>query len=175
MDYEVAPQSGIPLRCDFGGVIRGHFGRSAELQEIKIKRTRKAQERGVIQKRKGLMAFSSLSSGLEVSNNSICSKSSLETVEFLKSQNEQLIKDLKKSELMVLELLFSSLDLLNGVAKLLFSDSVPLLSVTLVLSFNVIPSLTKQASNAAPSMTKQASNSSRQKRMSAKGEKISGE
>ncbi|GJX33099.1 putative ribonuclease H-like domain-containing protein [Tanacetum coccineum] len=46
-----------------------------------------------------LMAFSSDS---EVSNDSICSKSCLETVELLKSQNEQLLKDLKKSELMVL-------------------------------------------------------------------------
>ncbi|GKD34448.1 hypothetical protein Tco_1249957 [Tanacetum coccineum] len=46
-----------------------------------------------------LMAFSSDS---EVSNDSICSKSCLETVELLKSQNDQLLKDLKKSELMVL-------------------------------------------------------------------------
>ncbi|GJY68899.1 ribonuclease H-like domain-containing protein, partial [Tanacetum coccineum] len=47
-----------------------------------------------------LMAFSSSDS--EVSNDSICSKSCLETVELLKSQNDQLLKDLKKSELMVL-------------------------------------------------------------------------
>ncbi|GKD53995.1 hypothetical protein Tco_1287382 [Tanacetum coccineum] len=46
-----------------------------------------------------LMAFLSDS---EVSNDSICSKSCLETVELLKSQNDQLLKDLKKSELMVL-------------------------------------------------------------------------
>ncbi|GJV58483.1 ribonuclease H-like domain-containing protein [Tanacetum coccineum] len=46
-----------------------------------------------------LMAFSSDS---EVSNDSICSKSCLETVELLKSQNDQLLKDLKKFELMVL-------------------------------------------------------------------------
>ncbi|GJS23136.1 ribonuclease H-like domain-containing protein [Tanacetum coccineum] len=38
----------------------------------------------------------------EVSNDSICSKSCLETVKLLKSQNDQLLKDLKKSELMVL-------------------------------------------------------------------------
>ncbi|GJR24304.1 ribonuclease H-like domain-containing protein [Tanacetum coccineum] len=38
----------------------------------------------------------------EVSNDSICSKSCLETVELLKTQNDQLLKDLKKSELMVL-------------------------------------------------------------------------
>ncbi|GJV93321.1 ribonuclease H-like domain-containing protein [Tanacetum coccineum] len=49
-----------------------------------------------------LMAFSSSSSDSEVSNDSICSKSCLETVELLKSQNDQLLKDLKKSELMVL-------------------------------------------------------------------------
>nr|GEW84227.1 retrovirus-related Pol polyprotein from transposon TNT 1-94 [Tanacetum cinerariifolium] len=38
----------------------------------------------------------------EVSNDSTCSKSCLETVKLFKSQNEQLLKDLKKSELMVL-------------------------------------------------------------------------
>ncbi|GJS63968.1 putative ribonuclease H-like domain-containing protein [Tanacetum coccineum] len=48
------------------------------------------------------MAFSSSSPDSEVSNDSICSKSCLETVELLKSQNDQLLKDLKKSELMVL-------------------------------------------------------------------------
>ncbi|GKD57917.1 hypothetical protein Tco_1291304 [Tanacetum coccineum] len=49
-----------------------------------------------------LMAFSSSCSNSEVSNDSICSKSCLETVESLKSQNYQLLKDLKKSKLMVL-------------------------------------------------------------------------
>nr|GEU43222.1 hypothetical protein [Tanacetum cinerariifolium] len=49
-----------------------------------------------------LMAFSSLSSDLDVSNDSTCLKSCLETVKLLKSQNDQLFKDLKKSELMVL-------------------------------------------------------------------------
>ncbi|GKF75053.1 putative ribonuclease H-like domain-containing protein, partial [Tanacetum coccineum] len=49
-----------------------------------------------------LMAFSSSSSDLEVSNDSICSKSCLKTIESLKYQNNQLLKDLKKSELMVL-------------------------------------------------------------------------
>ncbi|GJT30346.1 putative reverse transcriptase domain-containing protein [Tanacetum coccineum] len=49
-----------------------------------------------------LMAFSSLNPGSEVSNDSICSKSYLETVELLKSQNDQLLKVLKKYELMVL-------------------------------------------------------------------------
>ncbi|GJW54277.1 retrovirus-related pol polyprotein from transposon TNT 1-94 [Tanacetum coccineum] len=49
-----------------------------------------------------LMAFSSSNSDSEVSNDSICSKSCLETVELLKSQNDHLLKDLKKSVLMVL-------------------------------------------------------------------------
>ncbi|GJU54658.1 putative ribonuclease H-like domain-containing protein [Tanacetum coccineum] len=49
-----------------------------------------------------LMAFLSSNSNSEVSNDSICLKTCLETVESLKSQNDQLLKDLKKSELMVL-------------------------------------------------------------------------
>ncbi|GJR37093.1 putative ribonuclease H-like domain-containing protein [Tanacetum coccineum] len=49
-----------------------------------------------------LMAFSSASPDSAVSNDSICLKSCLETVKLLKSQNDQLLKDLKKSELMVL-------------------------------------------------------------------------
>ncbi|GJV44999.1 putative ribonuclease H-like domain-containing protein [Tanacetum coccineum] len=49
-----------------------------------------------------LMAFSSSNPDLEVSNDSISLKSCLETVELFKSQNEQLLKDLKKFKLMVL-------------------------------------------------------------------------
>ncbi|GJR75980.1 hypothetical protein Tco_0088345 [Tanacetum coccineum] len=49
-----------------------------------------------------VMAFTSSSSDSNVSNDSKCSKSCLETVELFKSQNEQLLKDLKKYELMVL-------------------------------------------------------------------------
>nr|GEW53920.1 reverse transcriptase domain-containing protein [Tanacetum cinerariifolium] len=49
-----------------------------------------------------LMAFSSSSSNLKVSDDSTCSKSYLETVKLLKCQNDQQLKDLKKSELMVL-------------------------------------------------------------------------
>nr|GEX22377.1 hypothetical protein [Tanacetum cinerariifolium] len=48
------------------------------------------------------MSFTSSSSDSEVSNDSTYSKSCLETVKLLKSQNDQLLKDLKKSELMVL-------------------------------------------------------------------------
>nr|GFB52686.1 hypothetical protein [Tanacetum cinerariifolium] len=49
-----------------------------------------------------LMAFSSSSSNSEVSNESTCLKSCLETVKLLKSQNDQPLKYLKKFELMVL-------------------------------------------------------------------------
>ncbi|GJZ93070.1 retrovirus-related pol polyprotein from transposon TNT 1-94 [Tanacetum coccineum] len=49
-----------------------------------------------------LMAYSSLSSDLEVSNDSNCLKSCIETVKLLKSQNDQLLRDLEKSSLMVL-------------------------------------------------------------------------
>ncbi|GJZ59791.1 hypothetical protein Tco_0615607 [Tanacetum coccineum] len=43
-----------------------------------------------------------ISSEFEVSNDSSCLKSCLETVEVLKSHNEQLLKDLKKSQLLAL-------------------------------------------------------------------------
>ncbi|GJV99926.1 ribonuclease H-like domain-containing protein [Tanacetum coccineum] len=77
---------------------RGHFAR-----ECRAPRTRKAQEGAEEGPNYALMAFSSSSSNSNVSNDSICSKSCLETIESLKSQNDQLLKDLKKSELMVLD------------------------------------------------------------------------
>nr|GEU41472.1 hypothetical protein [Tanacetum cinerariifolium] len=49
-----------------------------------------------------LMDYTSTSSDSKVSTDSTCTKLCLETVKTLKSQNEQLTKDLKKSELMVL-------------------------------------------------------------------------
>ncbi|GKA18670.1 retrovirus-related pol polyprotein from transposon TNT 1-94 [Tanacetum coccineum] len=49
-----------------------------------------------------LMAYSSSSSDSEVSNDSNCSKSCMKTVKLLKSQNDQLLRDLEKSSLMVL-------------------------------------------------------------------------
>ncbi|GJU76896.1 ribonuclease H-like domain-containing protein [Tanacetum coccineum] len=49
-----------------------------------------------------LMAYSSSSSDLELSNDSNCSKSCMEIVKLLKSQNDQLLRDLEKSSLMVL-------------------------------------------------------------------------
>ncbi|GJU48464.1 hypothetical protein Tco_1218019 [Tanacetum coccineum] len=73
---------------------------SVELQEIKTTRTRKAQE-GSDQAEEGpnyaLMAYSSSSSDSEVSNDSNCSKSCMETVKLLKSQNDQLLRDLARS------------------------------------------------------------------------------
>nr|GEU61649.1 hypothetical protein [Tanacetum cinerariifolium] len=49
-----------------------------------------------------LMAFLSSSFNSEVSNDSSCSKSCLEIVKLLKTQNYQLLKDIKKSKLIVL-------------------------------------------------------------------------
>ncbi|GJZ08163.1 ribonuclease H-like domain-containing protein [Tanacetum coccineum] len=49
-----------------------------------------------------LMAFSSSNSDSEVSNDLNCLKSCMETVKLLKSQNDQLLRDLEKSSLMVL-------------------------------------------------------------------------
>nr|GFA06253.1 hypothetical protein [Tanacetum cinerariifolium] len=49
-----------------------------------------------------LMAYTSSSSDVKISTDFTCSQTCLETVKTLKSQNEQLLKDLKKSELMVL-------------------------------------------------------------------------
>nr|GEV26376.1 ribonuclease H-like domain-containing protein [Tanacetum cinerariifolium] len=50
-----------------------------------------------------LMAYTSSSSDSKVSNDSTCSKSCLKTVKLLKSQNEQLSRELRKSELLVLD------------------------------------------------------------------------
>nr|GFA51581.1 hypothetical protein [Tanacetum cinerariifolium] len=49
-----------------------------------------------------LMAYSTSSSDFEVPTDSNCSKTCLETVKLFKYQNVQLLKDLKKSEIMVL-------------------------------------------------------------------------
>ncbi|GKB72093.1 ribonuclease H-like domain-containing protein [Tanacetum coccineum] len=49
-----------------------------------------------------LMAYLSPSSDLEVSNDSNCLKSCMETIRLLKSQNDQVLRDLEKSSLMVL-------------------------------------------------------------------------
>nr|GEW95103.1 hypothetical protein [Tanacetum cinerariifolium] len=64
-----------------------------------------------------LMAFTSLSSDSKVSNDLNCLKSCLETVKLLKSQNEQLLKDLKKFELMVLEIAIKELRMKLKIAQ----------------------------------------------------------
>ncbi|GJW11297.1 hypothetical protein Tco_1577124 [Tanacetum coccineum] len=69
---------------------------SAELQEIKTIGTRRS-----VPMESTSTALVSCD-GLEVSKNSTCSKSCLETVKLLKSQNDKLLKDFQKSELMVL-------------------------------------------------------------------------
>ncbi|GKE50540.1 hypothetical protein Tco_1481798, partial [Tanacetum coccineum] len=78
---------------------------SAELQGIKTTGTWKTQEESD-QAEEGpnyaLMAYSSSSSDSKVSNDSTCSKSCLETIKTLKSQYDQLHKDFKKSELIVI-------------------------------------------------------------------------
>ncbi|GKB82802.1 hypothetical protein Tco_0949697 [Tanacetum coccineum] len=84
---------------------RGHFSKECRAPRNQDNKNKDISKRSVPVKEGpsyALMAFSSLSSDSEVSNDSIYSKSCLETIELLKSQNDQLLKDLKKSELMVL-------------------------------------------------------------------------
>ncbi|GJT20121.1 hypothetical protein Tco_0878827 [Tanacetum coccineum] len=75
--------------------LRGTFCLGVQSSKNQDKRTRKDYEGSNY----ALIAFSSDS---KVSNDSICFNSCLKTIESLKSQNDQLLKDLKKSELMVL-------------------------------------------------------------------------
>ncbi|GJW43333.1 ribonuclease H-like domain-containing protein [Tanacetum coccineum] len=87
---------------------RGHFARECRAPRNQDNKNKESSRRSVPsdQAEEGpnyaLMAFSSSNSDSEVSNDSICLKSCLKTIESLKSQNDQLLKDLKKSELMVL-------------------------------------------------------------------------
>ncbi|GJR01333.1 ribonuclease H-like domain-containing protein [Tanacetum coccineum] len=87
---------------------RGHFARDCRAlrnQDNKNKEnSRKSSDQAEEGPNYALMAFSSSSPNSEVSNASICLKSCLETVKLFKSQNDQLLKDLKKFELMVLVL-----------------------------------------------------------------------
>nr|GEW82156.1 retrovirus-related Pol polyprotein from transposon TNT 1-94 [Tanacetum cinerariifolium] len=81
----------------------GHFSRECRAprnQDIMHKEsTRRSAQEGP---NYALMAYTSLTSDSKVSNDPTCSKSCLKTVNHLKYQNEQLLKDLKKFELMVL-------------------------------------------------------------------------
>ncbi|GJR01998.1 retrovirus-related pol polyprotein from transposon TNT 1-94 [Tanacetum coccineum] len=81
---------------------RGHFTREYRAPRNQDNKNKESSRRSVPVEISTSTALVSCD-GLEVSNDSICSKSCLETVELLKSQNDQLLKDLKKSELMVLD------------------------------------------------------------------------
>ncbi|GKC09952.1 ribonuclease H-like domain-containing protein [Tanacetum coccineum] len=80
---------------------RGHFARECRAPRNQDNKNKESSRRSVPMETSTSTALVSCD-GLEVSNDSICLKSCLETVELLKSQNDQLLKDLKKSELMVL-------------------------------------------------------------------------
>nr|GEW11028.1 hypothetical protein [Tanacetum cinerariifolium] len=86
---------------------RGHFAKECRAPRNQDNKHKESSKRSSDQAEEGpnyaLMAFSSSSSDSEVFNDSTCSKSCLETVKLLKSQNDQLLKDLKKLELMVLD------------------------------------------------------------------------
>ncbi|GJU54634.1 ribonuclease H-like domain-containing protein [Tanacetum coccineum] len=78
---------------------RGHFARECKaLRNQDNKNKGKAQAKECAVKHLHSLAFGVC----VVSNDSNCSKSCLETVKLLKSKNDQLLKELKKSELMVL-------------------------------------------------------------------------
>ncbi|GJU91677.1 putative ribonuclease H-like domain-containing protein [Tanacetum coccineum] len=80
---------------------RGHFARECRVPRNQDNMNRESSRRKEGLTNYALMAYSSSSSDSEVSNDSTCSKSCLETVEVLKSQYEQLLKRFEKSELMV--------------------------------------------------------------------------
>ncbi|GJW31002.1 ribonuclease H-like domain-containing protein [Tanacetum coccineum] len=80
---------------------RDHFARECRAPRHQDNKNKESSRRSVPVETSTSTALVSCD-GLEVSNDSIYSKSCLETVELLKSQNDQLLKDLKKSELMVL-------------------------------------------------------------------------
>ncbi|GJT61109.1 ribonuclease H-like domain-containing protein [Tanacetum coccineum] len=83
---------------------KGHFAReyrASRNQDNKKESSRRsvpAEERPNYAR----MAYSSSSSNSEVSNDSTCLKSCMETVKLIKSQNDQLLRHLEKSSLMVL-------------------------------------------------------------------------
>ncbi|GJW81714.1 ribonuclease H-like domain-containing protein [Tanacetum coccineum] len=87
---------------------RGHFSRECRAPRNQDNKNKEVSRRSVPsdQAEEGpnyaLMAYSSSSPDSEVSNDLNCSKSCMETVKLLKSQNDQLLRDLEKSSLMVL-------------------------------------------------------------------------
>ncbi|GJT28359.1 ribonuclease H-like domain-containing protein [Tanacetum coccineum] len=82
---------------------RGHFARECRAPRNQDNKNKESSRRSAEEgPNYALMAYSSSSSDSEVSNDSNCSKSCMETVKLLKSQNDQLLRDLEKSSLMVL-------------------------------------------------------------------------
>ncbi|GJT12926.1 ribonuclease H-like domain-containing protein [Tanacetum coccineum] len=84
---------------------RGHFARECRVPRNQDNRNRESSKRSVPVETTTSNALISChglgGSDSDVSNDSTCSKSCLETVEVLKSQYEQLLKRFEKSELMV--------------------------------------------------------------------------
>ncbi|GJZ42578.1 ribonuclease H-like domain-containing protein [Tanacetum coccineum] len=80
---------------------RGHFTRECKALRNQDNKNKESSKRIVPVE---TSTFTTLVScdALEVSNDSNCSKSCMETVKLLKSQNDQLLRDLEKSSLMVL-------------------------------------------------------------------------
>ncbi|GJV70079.1 ribonuclease H-like domain-containing protein, partial [Tanacetum coccineum] len=84
---------------------RGHFSRECRAPRNQDNMNKESSRRSVPAEEGpnyALMAYSSSSSDLEISNDSNCLKSCMETVRLLKSQNDQLLRDLEKSCLTVL-------------------------------------------------------------------------
>ncbi|GJV68924.1 retrovirus-related pol polyprotein from transposon TNT 1-94 [Tanacetum coccineum] len=77
---------------------RGHFARECRAPRNQDNRNRESSRRSVLVE---TTTSNALVSDSEVSNDSTCSKSCLETVVVLKSQYEQLLKMFEKSKLMV--------------------------------------------------------------------------
>ncbi|GJR65305.1 ribonuclease H-like domain-containing protein [Tanacetum coccineum] len=80
---------------------KGHFARECRAPRKQDYKNKESTRRNVPMETSTSIALVSCD-GLEVSNNSNCSKSCLKTIETLKSQYDQLHKVFKKSELMVL-------------------------------------------------------------------------
>ncbi|GJS76479.1 hypothetical protein Tco_0726360 [Tanacetum coccineum] len=80
---------------------RGHFAREYRALRNQDNKYKESSRRRVPMEISTSTALVSCD-GLEVSNDSNCSKSCMETVKLLKSQNDQLLRDLEKSSLMIL-------------------------------------------------------------------------
>ncbi|GJV48276.1 ribonuclease H-like domain-containing protein [Tanacetum coccineum] len=79
---------------------RGNFARECRAPRNQDNKNKERSRRSVPVETSTSTALV-LCDGLEVSNDSNCSKSYMESVKLLKSQNDQLLRDLKKSSLMV--------------------------------------------------------------------------